>query len=200
MMSLSVDFTYGELMDDTVKVMIFFHKLFEYIKLVIFVGAILVGIQVPGFVDQYGKNLAAHVSESQHSIAAFQADADKYFAGDLNRLLKHYQQQVDPVIIAGGASIGSLVERNIQLMQALQAFNSSIYSPYRQVFLQPIQEIRAEVWQNYSYTVVLNGTSIVIGILVAVLLLALFEMSLFSCAAVCKKCLNLKNKKELHQS
>lgn len=183
--------------------MIFFHKLFEYIKLVIFVGAILVGIQVPGFVDQYGKNLAARVSESQHSIAVFQADADKYFAGDLNRLLKHYQQQVDPVIIAGGASIGSLVERNIQLTQALQVFNQSIYSPYQQVFLQPIQEIRAEVWQNYSYTVVLNGTSIVIGILVAVLLLALFEMSLFSCAVVCKKCLNLKHKKPtpktLHQ-
>ncbi|MGJ8692651.1 MAG: DUF2937 family protein [Thalassotalea sp.] len=183
--------------------MMFFHKLFEYIKLVIFVGAILVGIQVPGFVDQYGKNLTARVSESEHSIAAFQADADKYFAGDLTRLLDHYQRQADPVIIAGGASIGSLVARNVLLTQALQSFNQSIHSPYMQVFLQPVKEIRTEVWQNYNYTVVLNVDSIVIGILVAILLLALFEMSLFSCAVVCKKCLNLNNKKgakkPLHQ-
>ena len=173
----------------------FFNKLFEYAKLVIFVGAILVGIQVPGFVDQYGKNLAARVSESHNSITAFQGDADKFFGGDLNRLIKHYEQQSDPIIIAGGESISTLMARNTFLTQALQAFNSSIHSPYTHVFFQPIEEVRSSVWQEYSYTVVLNGASILVGILVALLLLSLFEMSLFSCAVVCRKCIQLTRHK-----
>lgn len=162
-------------------------KIFEYIKLIVFVTAILVGIQVPGFVDQYGKHLSARVAESNQNLAAFQRDANKFFAGDLNKLVAHYRKQQDPVFIDGGKSIEQIVLRNQLLTDALLAFKQNFYSPYIHVFLQPIYEIRQQVWQQYNYTVVLNGSSILVGIAIAILLLSLFELTVFSCVCGCRK-------------
>lgn len=172
------------------------NKIFEYLKLSLFVTAILIGIQVPGFVDQYGKNLAARAAESQQSISAFQDDANKYFNGDLHKLIKHYQQQQDPIFIDGGNSIDELVARNEFLNNALSAFKQNFYSPYLHVFVQPIAEVRQHVWQQYDYTLVLNGPSILVGILIAICILAIFEFILFGCVCGCKKVFRGKNHKQ----
>ncbi|NOU49718.1 DUF2937 family protein [Pseudoalteromonas sp. JBTF-M23] len=151
-------------------------KIFDYLKLTVFVCALLIGVQVPGFVEQYKQNLNARVSESSQSLSAFQNDADKYFAGDINKLIKHYQTNKDPIILSGGDNINKLVTRNQQLINAQAAFNQSILSPYIHVFINPITEIRADVWHNYSYVVVLNEAAIVAGVVCGIVLLALFEL------------------------
>lgn len=174
--------------------MVILNKIIEYIKLVIFVSAVLVGIQVPSFFDQYGQNLHARVSESAKSIEAFRDDAEKYFGGDLKRLVAHYEKQSDPVFVSGGESISSLLARNILLAGVLEEFNRTYYSAYLHVFLHPVAELRQDVWNNYSFTVVLNGASILVGILIAILLLACFEISLYSCACGCKKLIKPKSK------
>jgi hypothetical protein len=45
--------------------------LMDYLRLVLFVCGVLVGIQVPGFVDQYGQRLEAHQLEAKLSLAEF---------------------------------------------------------------------------------------------------------------------------------
>lgn len=151
-------------------------KLFDYVKLAVFVVGVLVGIQIPGFVDQYGKNLDARVSESSKSVAQFQDDADKFFDGDMDRLSGHYKKTRDPVIVSGGSSITALVTRNERLRLAQQDFQQSTFGAYVHVLINPVHEVRQDVWGKYTYEVVLNVSAIAVGVAIGLLALGFFEL------------------------
>jgi hypothetical protein len=144
-------------------------KITEYLRLILFVTGVLMGIQVPGFVDQYGKSLQSRLVESQHSLREFQQDADKFFGGDIQQLVAHYQQQKDPVFNAGAKSIQAIYSRMSLLSTALNQFNQSFYNAYSQVFISPIDDIRSHVWQHYTYNIMLNGSAITVGLLMGLL-------------------------------
>lgn len=154
-------------------------KIIDYLKLAILIFGVLIGVQIPGFVSQYGQNLDARVAESSQGLAQFQQDADQYFHGSFDQLLKHYARNQDPVIVAGGQSIQALVARNHLLTTAKADFHQSLYSPYWQVFIHPIAEIRDEVWQHYQYKVILNTEAISIGVIFGLVVLAVSELVLF---------------------
>ncbi len=143
--------------------------------------AILVGVQIPGFVDEYGKNLSARLAESTKSVTEFQGIADKYFKGSLDALLDHFESKPDPVIVAGGESISTIVSRNQSLLKAQTAFNKK---PYESVFLKPIQEIRKDTWLNYTYKVVLNKAAIISAVACGVIILILLDMIFFVLGAL----------------
>ena len=141
------------------------NKILEYIRLIIIVAGVLIGIQAPGFVDQYGKALQAHYTESQNSLQEFQDDADKFFGGSLHKLVEHYRNDPDPVFLEGGVSIATLLARNETLENAYNLFHEHPYSAYTQVLLYPVTDIREEVIASYTYTVVLNRSAVFIGLL-----------------------------------
>ncbi|MFC3034018.1 DUF2937 family protein [Pseudoalteromonas fenneropenaei] len=161
-------------------------KLFDYLKLAVLITAILIGVQIPGFVTQYGNNLAARMQESQLAITAFQHDADKYFHGDIKHLIAHYAKQNDPVIVSAGENIAALFARNQRLSAALQEFQRAAYSPYLHVMFNPIAEIRQDVWRNYNYQVLLNASAIAIGVGFGLVVLAGFELLLSLLWLICK--------------
>lgn len=154
-------------------------KIMDYLKLAVLIFGVLIGVQIPGFVSQYGQNLDARVAESSKGLSQFQQDADQYFNGNLQQLLEHYDRNQDPVIVAGGQSIKALVLRNQMLTQAQSNFHQSLYSPYLQVFVSPIAEIRQDVWNHYEYKVILNAEAISIGVIFGLMVLALSELALF---------------------
>lgn len=139
--------------------------LLSYLRLTLFLAGVLVGVQIPGFVDQYGKSLEAHFIESNESMRQFRQDAEKYFDGDIEKLISHYKKNKDPVFTAGGESINSIYTRNIMLRNALKDFKHGSFSSYSHVFLSPVTDIRAEVWRNYTYSVKLDPTAISVGLL-----------------------------------
>lgn len=144
-------------------------RLFDYLRLVLFVGGVLIGVQVPAFVDQYGKRLDAHWEESQRSLQSFQADADKFFDGSIQRLIQHYRSSDDPVVNDGGVSLKTLFDRNAMLSQAHAQFNQGIFDAYYQTLLNPIGEIRNKTWSEYNFTIVLDAAAIVWGLAVGLL-------------------------------
>ncbi len=155
------------------------NKIFEYLRLILFIGGVLVGIQVPGFVDQYGKSLESHFRESVTSLEGFKSDANKYFSGDLDKLIDHYQSDQDPVFSDGGDSIKDIYNRNIMLGKAIEEFNENAYSPYIHVILNPIPEIKTEVWKSYTYNIMLDMPAIIWGLLAGFVLTAISEFTIF---------------------
>ena len=147
----------------------------DYLRLLLFCAGVLAGIQVPGFIDQYQKSLQAHLAEAQQQLAGFQRDADHYFGGDLQQLINHYATSTDPVFSAGGGNLKDLVTRQQQLQQALHNFNGHFWQPYQQVLLHPVSDIRQEVWQHFSYQLLLKPEAIVFGLLSGLLLAMLIE-------------------------
>ena len=61
----------------------------DYVRLLSFALGLLLGIQVPAFVDQYAKRVDAHWREARTNLGEFQLDADRYFNGDMQRLISH---------------------------------------------------------------------------------------------------------------
>ncbi|MBQ0720499.1 MAG: DUF2937 family protein [Gammaproteobacteria bacterium] len=152
-------------------------KILDYLRLILFTSGVLIGVQVPGFIDQYGKSLEAHLVESTLSLGEFQEDAQRYFDGSLDKLITHYQNNPDPVIQDGGASIAAIYKRNLKLTQAWAAFSKDTYSAYTHVFLKPIIAIKNEVWNNYTYSIVLNQSAIISGLSCGFILSLLIELS-----------------------
>ncbi|WP_076538305.1 DUF2937 family protein [Shewanella sp. UCD-KL21] len=161
-------------------------SVFDYLRLVLFVSGVLLGVQVPAFVDQYGQRLDAHTTEAQLSLAEFQRDADRFFGGDLNKLIEHYQASPDAVINAGGQSIQVLYDRYQLLSSALVQFNQTAYSSFEQVALAPLEDIRQEVWQQFSHTIMLDTRAIAIGLVLGLLFSMLCELTLVACGKCCQ--------------
>lgn len=150
-------------------------RLLEYIRTAIFVVGVLVGIQLPGLVDQYAKAVESHLSESQASLQAFQGDADRFFEGSLPRLVEHYKASSDQVFIDGGESIEVILIRNQLLSTAQTLFYQHSYSPYVQLLFNPVKDIRVEVFAGYSYVIMLDSSAILIGLLAGVMAAIIFE-------------------------
>ena len=152
-------------------------RILDYLRLLVFTSGLLVGVQVPAFIDQYGKSLEAHLLESSMSLKEFQRDAERYFDGSLDKLIAHYQNNKDPVIQDGGDSIAAIYTRNQALVQAWKSFTTSTYSTYTHVILKPLLDIKSEVWGNYTYSIILNPSAIISGLTCAFALSLLIEIS-----------------------
>ena len=63
----------------------------SYLRLLVFAFGLLVGVQVPGLVDDYGKRVAAQRAESEESLLGFRETAARFFNADLNALGAHYR-------------------------------------------------------------------------------------------------------------
>lgn len=137
---------------------------FSYIRLSVFLACTLVGIQVPAFVDQYGKGLQSHLAESRLALNEFQDDADRFFGGSLERLIAHYRETNDQVFTAGGQSIDSLYQRNQRLSAKYRDFRHSAWAAYTQVMFDPVPEIRQQAWNNHTYVVRLAPEALAFGL------------------------------------
>jgi len=153
-------------------------KIAEYFRLIIFVASMLLGIQAPSFVNQYGKSLESHLRESNLSLQEFQADADKFFSGDMLKLIQHYQKNDDKVFNAGGESIDNIYQRNQLLKSASQAFRKDTLSSYLVALKNPVPDIRDEVRENYTYSIILDKIAIFLGAIFG--FVSLFFLSLIS--------------------
>lgn len=150
----------------------------DYLRLIAFLGAALIGVQIPSFVDVYGLQLQAHLNESNVSLSAFQKDADKYFDGNLRELVNYYQAKPDPIISDGGATIELLLLRNTQLKTAFSEFSKSIYSRYAHTLYKPLEDIQQETWSSYDYAIKLNTSGIIWALLAGFFISLLLETTL----------------------
>ena len=148
---------------------------YSYLRLVTFILGLLIGVQVPHFVDQYGKALQSHWLESQQALSEFQQEADRYFDGDIEKLIAYYRDSNDQVFIEGGDSISAIYQRNQQLQQALANYRQGLQAAYWHTFAQPQADIRQEVMQSYTYAIQLTPHAMAVGLVLGFILAALIE-------------------------
>ncbi|TWI73997.1 Protein of unknown function (DUF2937) [Desulfobotulus alkaliphilus] len=154
-------------------------RLYAYARLLLFMGGVLLGVQIPGFLDAYGKSLESRLQESMRSLALFQRDADRYFEGDLGRLIDHYEKTGDPVFRDGGANIAAIRERKKLLENALIDFRKSGFNAICHLILRPVKDVRDSVFETYTHVIRLDRDAVFAGLATG-LLTALFPEMLLS--------------------
>ncbi|MFD2643171.1 DUF2937 family protein [Pseudomonas japonica] len=128
----------------------------SYLRLILFTCGLLLGIQVPGLINDYSQRVQAHLLESREGLKGFQQTAQRFFKGDLQALVRHYRASDDPVFQSDAESIDSLVSRNRMLEGEWQALQAGWASRTLHVLTQPDPAIREETLKGYSYQILLT--------------------------------------------
>jgi len=142
----------------------------SYLRLVLFAVGLLVGVQVPGVINDYAQRVEAHRLEAQQSLRGFSETAQRFFNGDLQALVAHYRASEDPVFRSDAASIGSLLTRNQLLEREWQALQGPWYEKAWHVLAKADPQLRQETLNGYNYQVLLAPEAIAWGIACALLL------------------------------
>jgi hypothetical protein len=163
-----------------------------YLRLVLFGLGLLIGVQVPGFIDQYSKRVSAHYSEAQKNFAGFQINADQYFSGSVEALITHHEASSDPVFKDEAKTVAALYTRIKNLARELEAMDRPLPSRIVHVVFYPDKEILEETITAYSYTVPLNPDAILCGLVAGLLVALLVEAALLGIVGVTRLAMGLE--------
>ena len=158
----------------------FFTSIFRtYSRLTVFAVGILLGIQVPSFVEQYNQRIDAHFREVSTNISGFQDTADRLFDGDLEALIAYYAKSNDAVFESDAGSIRLIVSRYNRLLVERSALDNNTFAVAVHVMFGADQEFYQEAMRQYSYTVPLNSIAIQWGLAVAIFITLILDLTIF---------------------
>ncbi|HCH79051.1 MULTISPECIES: DUF2937 family protein [Stutzerimonas] len=152
----------------------------SYLRLTLFAFGLLVGVQVPGFIDAYAKHVEARRLEAEQGLHGFQDTARRFFSGDLDALVQHYRDSDDPVFQNDAQSVEHLVARARLLEREWQAMQRPWYARAIHVLLGAERSLREQVWSSYRFQVLLAPEAIAWGLSCALLLAWLVESLLLA--------------------
>lgn len=157
--------------------------LYRYLIVVIACIALLIGMQIPNFVDQYEKRLDAHLREVTVNLQPFQEIANKYLAGDLAKLVELNRKSDAKPLQDEGAAIEAMMLRKLRFEADMAAMQTSLPMKALHILLHGDQEILDESRKQYSYTVPINPDALMFGGGIAILILIAAEL-LFALARI----------------
>ncbi|GAB2687279.1 DUF2937 family protein [Aliiglaciecola aliphaticivorans] len=167
----------------------------DYLRLFLFASGVLIGVQAPGFMQQYQQRVDAHLTEAKQNLSGFQVTANRHFGGNIEKLIAHYSESNDPVFQQDANSIRAIYQR-VELLQA-ENFAMSQH-PIKQAWHlihDADEQLRLEAFQGFNFTVPLSPLAILWGIGFAVILLLSIDTTTFTC----RKCVaKLRNHQHSH--
>lgn len=141
----------------------------RYSLKLIFALTLLLGLQVPNFLQQYETRLDAHYIEAQEQLNQYQILADLFFSGDLQALIIKHKSS-DVLLFSAEAQV---IEKLVSRFNQLQALQRGLQGPLisRLYFLlgEMNSPLVRETKENYSAEIVLNQNSIIVGLVSALL-------------------------------
>lgn len=151
----------------------------RYSLQVVFTLSLLLGLQIPNFLQQYEMRLQGHFAEAQLQLAQFQALADAYFDGDLQALIRKHKGSQVPLFRDEALVIEQSYLRVQMLQQKIDNIEQPIWKRVGAVSQEVTQPIFKESWAGYQANIVLNQQAIIVGLTVAVSLMLLLELMLY---------------------
>jgi len=137
--------------------------LYRYTLILIACAALLVGIQIPNFVDQYQKRLDAHLSEVKNNLQGYQDIADRLYGGSLAALIAKHQHSTDPAFQQEAQPLANIVQRYEHFSQELAALATGLPGKIAHIVTQGDRELLSETYSDYSFAVPLNETAVTTG-------------------------------------
>jgi hypothetical protein len=95
-------------------------------RLLLVVGVVAGGL-VPGFIAQYRQRLGGRLDQARLDLQPWQSLADRFYGGDIDRLIQYHQSSTDPKFHAEGEIIRSLVATVQHLQSAVDALQGNLY-------------------------------------------------------------------------
>ncbi len=149
--------------------------LYRYLLIFIACVALLLGIQIPTFVDQFEKRLDAHFQEVQTNLKGYQEIADRDFNGSMEALIRRHKESTDMVFRDEAAPIETMYLRYLHFNDQRSAMQTSLPGQVLYLVEHGDRDLIRETYANYSFAIALDSTAIYSGFALAGILLLLVE-------------------------
>jgi len=136
----------------------------EYTIRLVFTAGILLGVQIPNFIDQYTQKISAHQLEATKNFSGFQATADKFHGGSINALIERHETSNDPVFQSEATPIKEIHSRIQAFSSEMKALNANLLGKIFHVAFKSDRAVIKETLSEYSATIPLNTDAIICGL------------------------------------
>jgi len=146
-----------------------------------FTVTFILGVQLPEFMQQYQQRLAGHLAEASSQLNQFEVIAQQHFDGSLITMITRYKDNTEASIISTGELIERLSVRVEYLASHLEQITQADYlhSVY-QFFWHLDQQIATGTAENFSMAIPLELNAIATGATLAIGVLLLKELAIFT--------------------
>jgi len=151
-------------------------KLHHYISMMVFAAALMLGVQVPNFVDQYVKRVDAHLKEARTGFEEFLKIARHSHKGSVEDLIKKHENSTDPTFKAEAAPLKKNYLRLKLLESEMLSLQGSFWSQSLHIILHANREILSDTYNHFSANLPLNSYAAICGLLFGLLASLLLEM------------------------
>ncbi|WP_019613293.1 DUF2937 family protein [Psychromonas ossibalaenae] len=168
----------------------------RYSLKLVFTLALLLGIQIPNFLQQYEHRLDAHYIEAKHQLQQYQNLADLYFDGSLQALITKHKNSRENLFQDEALLIENLMERFNYLQEQKDRLLSPVSSRLYHLLAKLNSPLFIETKNNYQADIVLNKNAITVGLIFALLSTILFELFFYFICLLVKKVFSPRSVKQ----
>jgi hypothetical protein len=150
--------------------------LYRYFLILIACASILLGIQIPNFIDQYEKRLDAHYKEVENNLRGYQEVADRHYRGSVAELIKKHEQSEEKASRDEAGPIRNIYERYLRFKHEKRSLETSLAGKIAFIMAKGDRELINETYVNYSFTIPLNRSAVLAGAVSAAFVLVVVEL------------------------
>ncbi|MBN2397188.1 MAG: DUF2937 family protein [Deltaproteobacteria bacterium] len=150
--------------------------LYRYFLILVACTAVLLGIQIPNFVDQYEKRLDAHFIEVEQNLRGYQEIADRHYDGSIQALIKRHEESKDGATREEAEPIRRMHERYLGFRNEKRLLDTGLAGKIAFIAVRGNRELIRETHASYSFTIPLNREAVMSGTLSAAFVLIMIEL------------------------
>jgi hypothetical protein len=150
--------------------------LYRYFLIIIACISILLGIQIPNYIDQYEKRLDAHFLETKNNLRGYQEIADRYFNGSFSDLIKKHEDSEDKTFKEEAKPIKNIYDRYVRFKTEKASLETNLAGKVLFLIIKGDRELINETTTNYSFMIPLNKSAVIAGFISAAFILLIFEL------------------------
>jgi len=137
--------------------------LYRYSLIVIACGSLLLGIQIPNFIDQYEKRVDAHLQEVKNNLRGYQDIADRLYGGSLATLIDKHEQSGEEPFRQEAQPIKNMLDRYEHFAHEQASLAAGPFKQVTHLITGGDRALLDETYHNYSFTIPLNQAAVVWG-------------------------------------
>lgn len=148
----------------------------DYLRITLFCGGLLIGIQIPAVIDQYAKRIDAQLTEALDVFSGFQETADRFFKGNIQDLIRHYKSSDDPVFKNDATNLLFISDRVTYLKSEKLALKQSALMRTAHVLFFADNKVFQQTLEQYSYMILIDPQALVWGLISGFLIASFFDL------------------------
>ena len=123
----------------------------------------LLGIQIPNFIDQYEKRVDAHLQEVKNNLQGYQDIADRLYGGSITALIDKHERSGEEPFRQEAQPIKNMLDRYEHFAHERASLAAGPFKRITHIITGGDRDLLGETYHNYSFTIPLNQAAVVWG-------------------------------------